>query len=217
MNKQPFKPPAYQETAFNCPYCNAYSNQLWSTLICSNTRSTLRDTEIAFCSHCKNYSIWHEEKMIFPDMSGIELPNEDLNKDIAEDYNEASSILNKSPRGAAALLRLALQKLCKQMGEKGEDINTDIGNLVRKGLSSVIQQSLDALRVIGNESVHPGQIDLRDDPKTAMSLFRLVNKIAETMITEPRQIKDIYDKIPEEKKKAIDKRDSKAKSKNPKT
>src|SRR5690606_21230987 len=128
----------------------------------------------------------------------------DLDKDIVGVYNAAASILHKSPRGAAALLRLAVQKLCKQLGEPGKNINADIGNLVKKGLSPTIQQALDALRVIGNESVHPGQIDLRDDPATAQALFRLLNKIAETMITEPRQIKEIYDKIPNSKKKAIE-------------
>ena len=51
------------------------------------------------------------------------------------------------------------------MGEKGKDINTDIGNLVKKGLPIKVQESLDILRVIGNEAVHPGQLDLKDDIK----------------------------------------------------
>lgn len=147
--------------------------------------------------------------MIYPDDAGIDPPNQDLGADISKDYIEAASILHKSPRGAAALLRLAVQKLCKQLGEPGKDINADIGNLVTKGLSETIQQALDALRVIGNESVHPGQLDLRDDPATAKSLFRLLNKIAETMITEPREIQEIYNKIPISKKEAIENRDKK--------
>lgn len=145
--------------------------------------------------------------MIYPEYAGVETPNGDLSQDIIDDYNEAASILYKSPRGAAALLRLAVQKLCKQLGEPGRNIDTDIGNLVKKNLSPTIQQALDVLRVIGNESVHPGQIDLRDDPTTAQALFRLLNKIAETMITEPRQIQEIYERIPEQKKKAIEMRD----------
>lgn len=148
--------------------------------------------------------------MIHPDFAGVDPPNDDLSEAIKEDYNEAASILQKSPRGAAALLRLAVQKLCMQLGEEGKDINKDIANLVKKGLSATIQQALDALRVIGNESVHPGQIDLRDDPATAQALFRLLNKIAETMISEPKQIQEIYDKIPESKKKAIESRDKDA-------
>jgi len=212
MTLQPYIVPQFKATSFNCPFCNAYSHQVWYKA--KNASGGLvyehvSDTHFCSCSHCGKYSIWHEEIMIYPESAGINPPNEDLNQDIVKDYEEAASILQQSPRGAAALLRLALQKLCIQLGEKGKDLNTDIGNLVKKGLSPTIQQALDALRVIGNESVHPGLIDLRDDPTTAQALFGLLNKIAETMITEPRQIKEIYDKIPGEKKKAIENRDQK--------
>lgn len=211
MSAQPFISPQYQLTSFNCPFCDAYANQVWKSAISKERGYTADDvdlTDFCFCIHCGRYSIWHEETMIYPDYAGIEAPNEDLAEDIKADYHEAASIVQKSPRGAAALLRLAVQKLCKQLGEPGKDINTDISNLVEKGLSPTIQQALDALRVIGNESVHPGQINLKDDPETAQALFRLLNKIAETMITEPRQIQEIYDKIPESKKDAIEKRDA---------
>lgn len=211
MSTQPFTIPEFDKASFNCPYCNAYAKQTWFTAAKFSGSFTfgVGETFFCFCSHCERYSIWYDQVMIFPDFAGIDPPNGDFDMDIVADYNEAASILHKSPRGAAALLRLALQKLCKQLGEAGKDINTDIGNLVKKGLSSTIQQALDALRVIGNESVHPGQLDLRDDPATAQALFKLLNKIAETMITEPRQIQEIYDKIPDSKKKAIEERDNK--------
>jgi hypothetical protein len=38
-----------------------------------------------------------------------------------------------------------------------------------------VQQSLDIVRVIGNDAVHPGQIDLTDDIETATKLFVLIN------------------------------------------
>ena len=145
--------------------------------------------------------------MIYPNFAGIEPPNQDLSEDIQNDYLEAAEILQRSPRGAAALLRLAIQKLCIQLGEKGTDLNTDIGNLVKKGLSQKVQQSLDALRVIGAQAVHPGQIELKDDVATASALFRLVNFIAEKLITEPNEIEEIYGKIPDGKKEQIAKRD----------
>lgn len=82
-----------------------------------------------------------------------------------------------------------MQKLCAVLGESGKDINADIASLVTKGLSVQIQQALDIVRVIGNEAVHPGHIDLKDDPKTAELLFDLLNLIVEEKISEPRNSK----------------------------
>jgi hypothetical protein len=205
-NKIPYKEPEFELEAFNCPFCSAYSNQHWFGLKAING-TFLENTRICVCSHCNMYSIWHEEKMIYPDFSGIEPPNDDLSDDIKNDYTEAASIIQKSPRGSTALLRLIIQKLCVQLGEQGKNLNSDIGNLVKRGLPAKVQESLDALRVIGNESVHPGTLDLKDDIGTATALFRLVNFIAEKMITEPKEIDAIYSKIPEGKRQQIKLRD----------
>jgi len=133
-------------------------------------------------------------------------------EDIRADFNEAREIFFLSPRGAAALLRLAVQKLCIVLGESGKNINDDIASLVKKGLSVQIQQALDIVRVIGNDAVHPGQIDLNDDPATAESLFELVNLIIEEKISEPKRLKEMYDKLPATKRDAIAKRDATPKS-----
>ncbi len=69
--------------------------------------TSVEQVEFSFCSHCFKYSIWYEELMIYPEDVGIDQPNDDLKEDIKKDYLEAASILHKSPRGSAALLRLA--------------------------------------------------------------------------------------------------------------
>jgi acetyl/propionyl-CoA carboxylase alpha subunit len=71
-----------------------------------------------------------------------------------------------------------------------------------------VQKALDVVRVIGNNAVHPGQIDLRDDRRTAETLFGLVNLICEKMITEPKHVEAVYEKLPESARHAIEKRDT---------
>jgi len=207
----PYKIPSFKAGAFNCPTCNAYSNQIWHdiirTRIGTNEHYSVGNLFLAMCNHCKTYSLWLDEKIIYPDISGIPMPNPDLNEDIKADYNEARSIVNKSPRGATALLRLCIQKLCEELGESGSNINTDIANLVKKGLPPTIQQALDIVRVIGNNAVHPGQIDLKDDVETANKLFELVNIITHIMITQPKEIEKLYQALPENQRKAIEERD----------
>ena len=127
------------------------------------------------CIHCKDIAIWIYDRLVWPQQSKAPLPNPDLPTDIQADYEEAGAILALSPRGAAALLRLGIQKLCKHLGGKGKNINDDVALLVKNGLPKQVQQALDSIRVIGNDAVHPGQLDLRDDSGTAERLFKLVN------------------------------------------
>lgn len=127
---------------------------------------------------------------------------------IVADYEEARLIATASPRSAAALLRLCIQKLCKEIGEPGKNINDDIASLVSKGLPVIVQQALDIVRVIGNEQVHPGTLDLRDDPEIANELFGLVNFIVENQIAQPKAIKELFERLPEAKRKAIEQRDA---------
>jgi hypothetical protein len=172
----------------------------------SNGMMVLPNWHAAKCSHCRQISVWFDGQMVFPLIATAPLPNNDLPDEIIADYNEARQIVSSSPRGAAALLRLAIQKLCAYLGEKAE-INTAIATLVKKGLSPIIQQALDIVRVIGNNAVHPGQIDLKDDQETAIKLFDLVNLIAEAMITQPKHVQAMYVSLPESSRNAIEKRD----------
>ncbi len=105
------------------------------------------------------------------------------------------------------MLRLSVQKLCKHLGEAGANINEDIAALVKKGLDVRVRQALDVVRVIGNNAVHPGKIDLRDDRATAERLFGLVNLIAEIMISQPKHVSDMFASLPEGARKAIETRD----------
>jgi len=138
-----------------------------------------------------------------------EPPNDDLPDEIKRDYEEARNIANLSPRGAAALLRLAIQKLCEHLGQPGKNLNDDIKALVKSGLPVEVQQALDSVRVIGNEAVHPGQLAFsEEDSETVNSLFSLVNYITNKMVTEPKKVEKIFNSLPADKREAIEKRDS---------
>ncbi|MFL9955615.1 DUF4145 domain-containing protein [Paraburkholderia nemoris] len=168
----------------------------------------VENVHISKCFNCSEVAIWLHRGILHPSNGPSILPNSDLNDDIKRDFNEARSILHSSPRGAAALLRLAVQKLCVQLGETGRNIDADIASLVKKGLNPKVQQALDIVRVIGNECVHPGELDMRDDADTATQLLLLVNLVAEQMITLPREINALYGKLPQGKRDAITARDA---------
>jgi hypothetical protein len=137
------------------------------------TDQELANVAVSVCYTCERPSLWIGDRVVYPrPRAGIE-PNPDLPPDVLRDYDEARGIVDASPRGAAALLRLGIQKLCQFLGESGSNINDNIASLVRNGLDTRIQKALDIVRVIGNEAVHPGQMDLRDDRDIAMKLLDL--------------------------------------------
>ena len=229
-------PPEYNKPAFHCPHCEVYAKQNWynisrydleiftqeaeyflrhngvnhfeSFLIKIYQKFYVKNSKLSFCSCCKNYSIWVNKKIVYPHLSTAPLPIAEMPESVKELYNEARSISNQSPRGACALLRLAIQLLVKELEKDESNLNKAIGKLVKRGLPEKIQKALDSVRVIGNNAVHPGEIDIKDNPEIANSLFMLVNFISEKMITENKQVEAIYNILPEENKRAINKRDN---------
>ncbi len=202
-------------------------NEEYQRISDMNTSDWSRKNQIIQCQNCKSvsfrtittdseidYDIPYPKEVIkyYPDLITTPDPNQDLPYGIQEDYQEAQAIFFRSPRGAAALLRLAIQKLCKHLGEKGKNINDDIAALVKKGHLAQNQQAFDIIRIVGNNAVHPGELDLKNDPKTVNTLFQLTNLIAESMITHPKKVKQVnalYDKIiPFTEKERITNRDT---------
>ena len=208
--KNKYVAPKFELDAFNCPICEAYAHQRWCIVRADSIGLLKREYLIlSKCIKCNGNAIWKNSRMIYPVASTAPLPSEDMPKDVKDDFIEARDIVNSSSRAAAALLRLALQKLMVHLGEVGKNINDDIGSLVKKGLPAKIQRALDSVRVIGNNAVHPGEIDLKDDTPTALSLFELINIIVEVTITQTKKVEEIYETIPGVAKKAIEKRDKK--------
>jgi len=170
------------------------------------------DLHIGRCAHCKDRVVWfvngNQSYMLWPfGVANAPLPHDDMPDEVKADYVEARSICALSPRGAAALLRLSIQKLCRVLGNSGRDLNTDIGLLVRAGLPVAIQKALDVVRVTGNNAVHPGEMNLDDNPETVTVLFGLINLIIDNRIAEPKRIDALYKTLPDGARKAIEERD----------
>jgi hypothetical protein len=202
--------PEYDKTAFTCPMCDAFANFHWyapSKLV--EGRWLPIGIKAAMCTHCKNLTLWlpTTKQLVYPHRLTGPLPHPDLPDSCQSEYEEARRVQPESPRAAAALLRLCIQKLCMEFGEPGRNLNDDIGALVRKGLDRRLQQALDVVRVTGNNAVHPGTMDICDDVELVNKLFKLVNLIVEEMITKPKELEDLYRGLPESARKAIDERD----------
>ena len=162
---------------------------------------------VSECTKCKRLAVWAHDRVLYPRTSAAPPANDDLPGDVRADYEEAAMIMDDSPRAAAALLRLALQRLCEGLGAKGDSLNDYITKWAATGLDPRVEKALDSVRVVGNHAVHPGRIDLGDARATVETLFSLVNYIAEKAISEPRRVDEFFDKtVPPDERARIGKR-----------
>ena len=202
--------------SYTCPHCNTFSQVVIEEYIIRCDISPNpgpfggyfgSKITIHMCQCCHNKIIWLKDDYIYPDIV-VEEANPDMPESVRRLYEEAGLIYNKSPRAACALLRLAVENLCQELGQVDRDINKNIAALVQKGLPPSIQKALDTVRVVGNKAVHPGQIAIDvDDVNTAKMLMRLLNMIVERMITEPKELEEVYGLLPKSTREAIERRD----------
>lgn len=211
--------PELQASRFTCPHCGTLAGIEWSDSwvyfmngkFNMNTNYNAGEFKIwiSTCRACDKYHLWLDEVMLFPTTSKIPMPNIDMPEEVKEIYLEARDVFPYSVKSSAALLRLAVQKLCIILGGDGNNINNDISKLVQQGLPVKVQQALDAIRVIGNNAVHPGTIDLDDNKEMAALLFQFINVIVNDMITQPKSIETLYSQLPSGALDAIQRRDGK--------
>lgn len=121
---------------FGCPICSASSLcDIHHMSITKPLGTDYLDTNSYFlvCRACGQGSIWkmfdrvnnyhYDLRLVDPIVSDTPQAHPDMPKDIKTDYEEARLVASDSSRAAAALLRLALQKLCIHFGEPGKHLD----------------------------------------------------------------------------------------------
>lgn len=209
--------PEFRLAAFSCLHCMTRSTMSWGQLSAAYPgRPNYQGTSFWMCScdHCGGQSVWKRDpesntigELVFPWAVTATAAHENMPADCLPEFEEAREICERSPRGAAALLRLCLQKLLGHIGGKGEHIDTDIKSLVAQGLDAHVQQALDVIRVTGNNAVHPLEMNLDDDRDSVVVLFEMINFIVEERIGRPQKTQDRFANLPEKARQAIEKRD----------
>ncbi len=217
--------PAFKLSAYHCPVCGTFAHMEWDRLYTAHEESTL--FYVAKCAHCHDINLWRVTKftttpfgrddqmaeLTFPDNGVAELTDKDMPSDVKVDYDEAARIFSKSPRGAAALLRLGLQKLCKNLGQPGKNINADIRALAADNiLPPMVIKVADTVRIAGNNAVHPGEMSDEDFDHIASKMFSLLNFIVRKGIAEPKELEALYQSTPDGPRQDAEAKDAKAKA-----
>ena len=220
--------PELGKQTFRCPICSVVAQVSWHHLMRSTATDVLKlrglghHYYVEVCAAGKCETVWarhtthHEgdavltqdDRLAYPDVSTAPRPHVDMPDGAKDLYVEAAAVVAKSPRAATALLRICTEQLVQELTpESNGNLNTRIGELVEGGLSAEIQRALDSLRVIGNNAVHVNEVVLADDLETANALFQVINVIVQSTITHQKQIKTLYDQLPQTARDQIERRD----------
>lgn len=217
--------PSFMQDVFTCPFCDVTAKQEWygnshaERAYYGLSEYTLQESLkldaselirvdgldtwlFAKCANCEELSVWHNNEMVYPEHCPVDEPNLDMPEAVENKYREAAKVVSLSPVSAAALLRLALQLLLADIleSESTGDIYRDIDTLKKRQLDSSLIKALDIIRITGNESVHPGTIDLNESKEDALYLFDLLNMICDQCYTQPKRMQEMYEKLPESKR-----------------
>lgn len=130
-------------------------------------------------------TVW---KIIYPlNNSLIPKPNQNLDDDLKEIYEEARADYGLSVRSSGALLRLLLQIFVNRYLGKPETgkLNEGIKEIIKKdGITDQFIQIMTIVRVKGNDCVHPSQLDSLDTSDEIQMLFELINLLVEILRTK---------------------------------
>jgi hypothetical protein len=141
----------------------------------------MANLHISNCHSCNGFSLWVGGQLVFP--TRIDKTPEL----VEEDLEEAATILNEFPRGAAALMRVCIQKLVPLLKDNGKELNQRVSSLVRKGLEVEMQQAMDVLQVLRSDPVQLSHLESQADKETAL---RFIDSLKEGLERRTSQNRD---------------------------
>jgi hypothetical protein len=128
---------------------------------------------VSRCYSCKGFAIWVRDRLVFP-IREKEPPDiiegdfkevikgdfKEIEEDkTADDFQEATTIFNRFPKEAMALIRVCIRKMMPLLEQSGKNLDDNISSLVGKGLEVEIQQSMDLRQVLRQNPLKPSQFD----------------------------------------------------------
>lgn len=201
--------PEYERRDFRCPHCSVHALQSWYDL--THGRGTKYCVKTTNCQSCGGHTLWNDGRLVYPAVLVGPPPAADMSDEVRKVYEEARAIAAASPRAAAALLRVCVEMVVNELVPGDAKLFNKIGVLVQRRLDPTTQKMLDSVRWYGNDGgAHPGEIDLKEQPEVVSKLMFCVNRIVVQMVTWPREADELYDSVPENKRKGIENRDRKA-------
>src|SRR5436190_5920324 len=96
----------------------------------------VQNVSISYCFHCNEMCLWVYDQLVWPRRAGDPEPKLHAPPNVRRECEKATQTLEASPRGAAALLRLTIEKLCKELGVSGESVKDDIAFFVREDVDA---------------------------------------------------------------------------------
>ena len=203
---------------FLCPYCNHIAELNDSTFV--EFRPSFespwqnyfppKDSEITLgifkCPHCHEYTIRAQgtgSKVktnlvnIRPNTLAKQFPDY-IPKAIRQDYEEAYSIVNLSPKASATLSRRCLQGMIRDFWKiKPSTLFKEIGELEHK-IPVMQWKVLDGIRKVGNIGAHMEKdinviVDI--DPGEAEKLLKVIEKLMNDWYVERHETELLYGDI----------------------
>ncbi|GAA3743889.1 hypothetical protein GCM10022239_19140 [Leifsonia bigeumensis] len=161
----------------------------------------------ALCGRCEDFSVWRNNRIMYPASSTAPFPHEDMPADAMELYEEARDVVGISRRAGAALARATLERLLKHLDSTpsaNAALAVRIDSIVPK-VSSSVASMLTVIRHVGNKSLHGADqgdqsvILILDESQTELVdlIFSTINALVDELITKPKAAAGYLSLIPE--------------------